>query len=750
MSWNPFKDKKKTSVGTSVSRVMEDKMLPNSIKTGLLNGLFTGDQLVENILEEVSSSIGVRAERMHQFGKREYLFGLPSSHFLTTTSGSASVGAVLAMIEGKPVTIDYSQYGVLNNLHYGWMCLVQDYGYVQATNELTVLSTAKGYPVYLEDLQVMVTNATVEELENGSLEQWGRGAKSGYSPTRPLQNSTTERVPTPYGVDASASSDYFRLSYSWKVEATIHREDTSFLMCPVVLDEAYFQVKYSVDGVTHWWRYLDGAGEWTGLDGLYTPQHNDLGSFFPFGYFRFNKQSTARYPGSAEYKASEKLMKYLGMTFADVAEAVNENPDIDDVESALLMMAVPADSSDPLERRYLFDFFKGVYTNTLGYVPPASVGISTLRQDKKNPYLCLVIQDKRFKMSVRMDGIYRAVGMDSTTKVGTYSSGFSTRSFTETYIDYSDPTDKDGTKRTRTIPFPCHYYRHQISDHAYEEIQVYALSTAYFLLGGYATSSLDNDNNLLIPLDRDITQNYQAFDREVLYARSLHYVFNSKVVTKVKWYQQGWFADLLKIIAVVITIFSWGTAGPAMAATIAAATVSISALLITVFIAVLKYLVVKLVFKLFVKMVGAEFAMALAVLAAIYGMYGTMGASGVNNAPWASELLQASTGLSSAIQSSYSDALLGIKDETEAFNLYAKEQADLLDKANKLLEGNTLLNPFVIFGETPTDYYNRTVHSGNIGLIGIEAVSSYVDIALTLPKLSNTLGEDFNGAVSIS
>ena len=101
-----------------------------------------------------------------------------------------------------------------------------------------------------------------------------------------------------------------------------------------------------------------------------------------------------------------------------------------------------------------------------------------------------------------------------------------------------------------------------------------------------------------------------------------------------------------------------------------------------------------------------------------------------------------STGLSSAvIQANMSD-LLGEQDQ---LNKYMDEQTKLLDKANELLENQTILSPFVIYGEKPEDFYNRTVHYGNIGTLGINAISSYVELALTLPKVNDTLGEPING-----
>ena len=56
-------------------------------------------------------------------------------------------------------------------------------------------------------------------------------------------------------------------------------------------------------------------------------------------------------------------------------------------------------------------------------------------------------------------------------------------------------------------------------------------------------------------------ERFSSKNREVLYARSLHYIFNSKNETKIKWFQQGWFSAVMIIIAIVITILDWGSDG---------------------------------------------------------------------------------------------------------------------------------------------------------------------------------------------
>ncbi|OZB40381.1 MAG: hypothetical protein B7X50_08605 [Alishewanella sp. 34-51-39] len=83
------------------------------------------------------------------------------------------------------------------------------------------------------------------------------------------------------------------------------------------------------------------------------------------------------------------------------------------------------------------------------------------------------------------------------------------------------------------------------------------------------------------------------------------------------------------------------------------------------------------------------------------------------------------------------------------FSLIADQKWAELEEVKNLLGKENLLDPFefigkeprVIFGESPDQFYNRTIHSGNIGVLALDANSSFIDISLTLPKLPQTFGE---------
>lgn len=774
-----FESETVVSVSTSVSRVIEDRLLPNSVKTGTIKGLMTGgDQLVENILEDVVSSIGVKAERMYRYAKNGYPYGAPTSHLYKSTSADAIAKAAIQAYIEQVLSFEYVRYAPLNRQHYGWQRLFDSYGFNPQTNEITHFSAAKGTPVYLENMQVVLAQDTLSILTGTALEQWGTAATAGYTPLRAYSVKSAV-AHTPIGVQTVDPVDCLQVTYVWRTSAGIQRDTLAIPLPPAGENATYVQAKYSYQQETHrtyttnpqgtvwpdietihyttrteYFTYRIGDGIHADLDNLFTSEYNELGSFFPFCYFRYDKQPTSTDPGSAEYKASTKLLKYLGMDYAQINAAINSNPQINDVQSALVMMAVPAVSGDPVENQYLFDFFRGIYVQSGSVaVPDASPEplSSVFAQILPNlssgrevaPRISLVIQDTRLYTSLNMSGIYRKLVPGVLGKVGTHTSGSGTFTKQHSVTQYGEP-DSEGKPTETTITWetsePVHYYRKQITEHLYEEIRVHDLRRTYKVDGGHATT------NDMIPLDHSITEDYPIPVREHLYARSLHYVFNSKQETELEWYQQEWFGTVLIVIAVVWTIFSLGSdGGSGLAAAIAAGTATLEMVLIAVLINAAIAIAINIVAKLFVRMLGPEFAMVLAVVAAAYGMYSGYGATaGSMDSMLAQNLLSVSNSMISEVSAGYKKDLELLKKEGEEFNLFAQAKMDELEKIQEELEGSRLLSPFTLFGESPDAYFNRTVHAGNIGVLGISAIENYCSMALRLPELTQTV--DFGQA----
>lgn len=754
-----FSSSTTTTVGTTVSRVIEDRLLPNSAKSGVLKGVLGKDgQIVENILEDMLSSVGVRAGRMYAYAKDHYAYGLPSGKLLSAATGESIAQGLVKEMVGATAIMDYYHYGPLNRLHVGWYTLFSQYGYVQDTNILGVLSAQKGYPVYLKDMVSVVTEASLAEMENGSLEQWGSPPTAGYTPERKFQTywAGILSIPTVFELDPSSTFDYVRVSYVWEELVTVGtgltavshlelRED--FFTVSITgfnLESDYFQVKYSMDTQVGYVLYQAGEGTYPEIDAIFATQHTNSGSYFPFTYFRYNKVPEDANKSSEGYKTSKKLVKYLGMDFDAITKAIHENPGIADVEQAMLTLAVPANTTNPLERRYLFDYFSRMYLQAgavgtglqLGVDSPQAQAISRALTGAQ-PAVSMVIQDARFKMALSCQGITKRRKGGTIGAKGSYGSG----------TDFTTVTRKGNNQETGEQVFwtettMYHLYQYQVTESLYDEVRVAELRMTYHIFGEYTTVGEGDSKILLIPVDIALTEAYSIPDKETFYSQALHYVFNSRILTKVKWYQSELFQFIMLVVAVVIAVYTGIDTYNGLMALYG--TMTTEAFITMIALKLLDSVLISIAIKLFVKAIGPEAAFLIAIVALAAGVYMAVDAGSISGAPWAGKLLAISSNMIKAVGESYNDALNGLINESKSFTELYAEKNRLLEDANKLLEQTNFLSPLVIFGETPDEFFNRTVHSGNIGINSIDAVSNYVEIALTLPKLDETIGVSSN------
>lgn len=779
-----FQGKTITQVSTSVSRVVEDKLIPNSVKTGAIRDLIGGDDmLVEHVMDAVLNGPAVTTEQMYRWAKDKYIYGLPDASYLTNNAGNNLVKAVIQDIEGKPVNIVYSQYGALNSLHYGWEYLFNSHQYDFESNEIKSLSQEKVFQVYLVKMVAVIPEGLLGQLELGALDQWGPSSSNGYTPSRPTSGlnipALAQNARMDFVVDSSAPEEAIEYTYCWLdnspqqvgnsfVPRREYKEETVRTTIPFSQEQqnaGRFQVMYTVD-IPHstttvnpdtlltetnttyskqykCFTYLNGSGTYPELDELFEPKYSDLGEFFPFTYFRYDFKNMADDRNSDHYKSSKKLCKKLGFDYETVADAVNENPDIGGVRQAIMAFAVPANTKDPFEQKYLFDFFYRSYVKT------GAVSSSIFTEVDPNDPLGLyrvyvpqpaltsiVIKDTKFQMSVNFRAIRSRFKTGTVASIGQFKSG--------TGVDAKITPIRVFDSEGQSMPFDhqenvvYHYYQKQVAPGLYQEIKVYGLSTSFRIDGTYSTNASGDEANLLIPLDYSITDEYGIREREVLFTRSLHFIFNAQQSSKIKWYQKSWFRAVMIIVAIIWTVFTWGSdGGTALGAAIAAGEYAIAAMIVLeiILVNVAIGVAISAAMKFVARMIGGQAAMILAAVLTVVSLYyGTLGTA--TESQWAGTLLTAANGL---VKAGMNELNLDLKKEYEAFNSEKFLKVKELEDMKKLLDQQTVLHPFTVFGESPRDYYNRVAHSGNVGVQSFELTHSYVDVALRLPTFNQSI-----------
>lgn len=741
-----FSSKKKTTVHTSVMRIVDDEHLPDTLRSSLLKGVLgsTGS-ISEHMVDGLLNSAAMKVQRMYQYAEGNAPYGLPAGSLLTDVKGQDIVKTFIQGQVGGPIRIDYYHFAPINNMHVGWQKLTDDYGYHAGSNEVKKLSSLRKVPVYLQDLVAFYCDETVAEAVPGTLASYGRPATAGYTPDRTAQfefGLSQYRQATPIQYDPSSNIDYVRATVVWWVAGVKFTEQLFFSLAGYDYEGDYYQVEYrllSDLGQARYFTYLNESGVNPELDKIFRIDYASLGSYFPWTYCRFDKQNMAREAlhNTPAYKHSVAMCKLLDLDYQDLCDNVHANPDIDDIEQAFLLFGVPAKTDNAAEQRYLFDYFNALYYadpgagDTLDSLEAGLTGYS-FKSGRS-----ILIQDKLFKITLAYTGLLKRKVAGKLGPVGTYTSGIAT------------------TEPSGVIPLAAqyHYYRCQVNPVFYEEVAVVQPHMTYHIYGKYTYTAGAGDAELLIPLDRAITEGIPLTRKEELYLRSLHMVFNSRIVTKTKWYQTGAFKIVMVVVAVVITIATggWGSFTAALAT---AAAAGVSTLAITVVTMLMQSYLASYAFSLIAKELGAEFAMVLAVGAAIYGGLSAYEAGSFGASSTAQTMLKASTGLVKASSEQYTQQLrTEYAADLAEFKLMVDEGNEQLKEMQKLLDTQVLLDPFefigevplMSLGEAPDTYFKRTIHAGNIGTAGIEAVSTYVDMALTLPDMNQTLGEQMYG-----
>jgi len=556
-----------------------------------------------------------------------------------------------------------------------------------------------------------------------------------------------------------------------------HTETTFLTYSP---EKLYYHVLYNVP---------DGSGgkeykEWT-----YDPSTNvypalnigvGVGSaspFYPIVPFRRNNAdlSDPSRSGTGLYQTSEKLLKKLNINFAELGAGINENPDIDEVDHAYLFFGTSIHTENQAAIRYLAMFFEnmatscpyseadydaGLLSHTYQVNDPVEGGTSFVHVPASGPPSWnFRIEDAGLKYEIVCHYI------DVTHHSGSIGNkGHATRAFTILPRGLVETFAGDGEIVSIYTSYEQSYvtFEYQDSPTTYTRIKVHGLVHHNYVYSGYkVTTNLEDSTNgsMLIPLQYNVVSEMPLIQRNFLFQDAFQMVFNSHVAVKVKWYQTGLFR-----FGTIVVGFIW----MAYTGDFSALKVAIAAGASAVAIYLIQQIVISIiwqqVFKVLAKAIGAEWAAALAAVVAFAAKTGVMDTKSLPNVPFAEDLLNALPANIKDFTSGFFDnfgaeflkgassAFGGIdlfiesefdqlKLDLEQFELLKDEQEATLETANELLETSGIIDPFEFIESTgldpfenPEEFYNRTVHSGNVGALVYDAITHYVDMMLELPK----------------
>jgi len=450
-------------------------------------------------------------------------------------------------------------------------------------------------------------------------------------------------------------------------------------------------------------------------------------------------------PADAEtitYTTSQKLLDIYGLNATDLADSINQNEGIDSIDHAYLVSGINLNTDKQSGLRYLIEYFD--YISDVTNEPPLPSVVTTGNRSLniyRDVALRVGVSYGVNSVKILEGGLDSSMYWSSITKE-LIQGKIGTTGFVKSKIDI--------VGNVELITFS-----HQIDQNTYRQIKIYGLKHINSIYQQHTVVTTlkdlvenDDENSFIIPLNSLVVNSLDVFTKSALFYAAPHLVFYSYDRVKLKWYQTSLFKVFMIVLAIVVFVFTGIEIYSIYAAAIATgATVGVALWAVSVYIInlVLTNVVLSYAFKYVIKVLGTEFAFLAAIMAFASAAYGNFAGVESLAATWASELMMLSTGISKAITESMAEDLEDLLKEASIFEAEAKDLMDELEQKQELLAPSKLLDPFEFirteplndFNETPTNFYNRTIHNVNVASLSYSAIEDFVDLNLALPKVNH-------------
>lgn len=665
----------------------------------------TNKHLVNTVIENST----YRLNKIMKYGRESYTYGLPNGYISSNeVINQDDVVAAIKVDTGLDVNIQTAFIDNPDGLTFARSHGKENWGFVlDASNE------GQGY-MKEPPIGYAITNGSYDNRQTGIT----RGHKSTIlAGTWETNGDLTITISLEYH-EATTENGFDRDAYYDTYNIRVKKAD---VFNPSDIKKKYYQVRYvpegSVDENHGYWFYENGSGVFPELDNLdsdlgqqFLPiiplreYNKNLGPTIKDGEYVLNDAGTKILPDTELYKTSNRLLEKTGLDMDSLCLSVAQNPDVGDIDHVYVTFAIDIRTETKEGKKYIYQFFKQL----------------ALTSPNKSD---LAIQDASYNVHIEYDS------STLLTKIGNIGD--------DTNLIYQNESD------TLII-------QKQINESEYEEITVVNLKHINYIYKNHnEITSLEmsaNEDNFgfLIPLQYNLVkENRSLFGRNDLIDESMVMVFNCYERRKLKWYETGIFKFIMIVIAVIVIVWTGGAAS--IAASLTSAFTSIQGLIMLAGQLLVGY-AVKEGLAWAVEELGIEWAAALAVVIAILAVYtGNFGlADDALGLATSDGLLSIVSGISANLTVVSSSKIEDLQKEMESISSYIQKEEDALKELEDelyevgLLSIDDILNREHIdfMNEKPEDFYNRTIHAGNVGTLVYEIIPNYVESKITLPELN--------------
>jgi len=656
--------------------------VPNSLLAAVEFGTHHELDLVQQIKSVILTGAPITATHYHDYGESTYLHGLPVGRAAHTSVDVVELQSIIEAELGDTITILQATSGIPNEREWAlnWM----------RENDPQPVSNWE----YLSVDQLQAYYAGPEGLYN-YLDAFFYGF---------------ENVNIHYTAD-DTDTNPGNLIWNTGIWTTGN----------------YFIVLYEDSaGKTWYWLYHQGDGTYPSLDenaaaGLYDL---DLLPIVPL----MKEFENCNDPAAPEYIAAEdttsrEILNIVNMDYDLLIEQLNDNPDIEHIQDAFFSFSMNVYSQTQGGLQALFLMFKNFQEN-------AGISKSSYEANPDGASINIVRMEEQYFHSVLAFNWATSTEVSGTiAPVGEFAS--------DVTILPNDIPAEDGSGG-KVNSYMLFQYQHSAG--TYTEIKVHGMFGQSVILtvpGVFKTYTIELStdeqmrSNFSIPLSLATLEFMDYTARDTVLYESLSLTVYAVDYIHLEWYETKKFMNLvsaaLKIIGFLILIFSFGYAKSVTAALWALAQQIL-----------VQYALKWALTELLTKYGDDDIAKTAIILAYLY-FSGTLGGSGTDFFS-AATLLE----LVTAVNVSIAIDTAALQDQIEDWTKTKEEKQEEIDAARDFLHSSdSLIDPFDVINvmytspyESPSDFYTRTVHTGNPGVATLAIIESYHDQALQLPELS--------------
>lgn len=459
-------------------------------------------------------------------------------------------------------------------------------------------------------------------------------------------------------------------------------------------------------------------------------------------------------PEREGYAEDAELMKRLQLDYKTMADEVDKQATEDRVnDTVILRLGVHVNSTAPAPVHYLMEFWK--FYKIVTAVGDKAGFMAAWNSGASGADLRLLQKEMLYKeTSIGAPQKFNILAnyVDVRTVSGTIGA-YGTTEVTETITGETRAytiKKRNITTATGRIDGNSILYRRQIGINQIEEVEVGGplfqtwvwdpdLEFDARLTTNLESMADENTRNFLIPINPAL---FPALNKKYLRELEyyvLHLYIEGYVVVEIKWYQKTEFIYFMKWASTALALVSAGQSWEAFLALVETYGV-VGALVVAVLMSEIIQLAIEEILDLLAQMFGTEIAQIIALVAAVVlAAYGVYSKTPILKAD---QLLYLSNGLLEGASTINQEQFEELQRKNEEFLQESQKLEEELEAARKQLDTGINIDPFVVGGiqplflanETPSEYFSRTIHAGNVGTLGTEALHEYVNISLTLPK----------------